>query len=126
MTLTVKTLARGLLTLALGAAVACSPEKPAAPTYAKDVGPIFDAHCNRCHGSNGPDGGFLGDPGANPPKPVLCHFDSYDGAKGACAMLMVPYINQGPNSEPMPPPPATKLNDWEIDVLESWAKAPMP
>ena len=38
---------------------------------------------------------------------------------------MLPYINHA-NTQPMPPPPATKLNDWEIDVLESWANNPMP
>jgi len=124
MTLTVKTLALGMLALALGGVAACAPEKPATPTYAKDVGPILDAHCNRCHG--GPDGGFLGEP--NPttqhPTPQLCHLDSVDSAK-TCAPLIVLDINQGKGSLPMPPAPATKLNDWEIDVIESWAKNPM-
>ena len=36
---------------------------------------------------------------------------------------MLLYINQVKGTPyPMPPPPATKLNDWEIDVLETWAK----
>ena len=32
------------------------------------------------------------------------------------------YIKQETTAPPMPPPPATKLNDWEIDVIEAWAK----
>ena len=128
MTLTVKTLALGILALALGGVAACAPEKPAAPTYEKDVGPILDAHCARCHNSRGPDGGFLGEADASTksPTPQVCRFDSYAGAKPPCAQLMQPYINQGPGSDPMPPPPATKLNDWEIDVLVRWGNNGAP
>ena len=81
MTLTVKTLALGVLTLALGAVAACAPEKPAAPTYAKDVGPISAAHCSRCHSAKGrvalprrPD---------DRPKPAACKFDFYDSSDTA-------------------------------------------
>ena len=35
-----------------GLAAGCSPDVPANPTYTKDVQPIFEAHCVRCHGAN--------------------------------------------------------------------------
>ncbi len=86
MKVTVKTLARGLLTLALGAVVACAPDKPAMPTYTKDVGPIFAAHCNRCHSAKGPGGAFQGEP--NPttrdPVPQSCHLDFYESDPAIC------------------------------------------
>jgi hypothetical protein len=146
MTLTVKTLALGMLALALGGVAACAPEKPAAPTYTKDVGPILDAHCSRCHSAHGPGGAFQGDPGANPPLPLACHLDFYEGdpakctadpdggappasCNGArfCAMtfgtVMKLYIRG--QSMPMPPPPATLMNDWEADVVEAWLKNPV-
>ncbi len=35
---------------------------------------------------------------------------------------MLPIHQARDDAPPMPPPPATKLNDWEIDVIEAWAK----
>jgi hypothetical protein len=37
----------------LAAVAACEPAKPGQPTFAKDVQPIFEAHCVRCHGAGG-------------------------------------------------------------------------
>jgi hypothetical protein len=145
-TLTMKRLVFGILALAVSGAVACAPEKPAAPTFAKDVRPIFEAHCNRCHSARGPGGAFLGDPvpmGTVHPVPQSCHLDFYEGdpatcapADGgapppsctgakACAGLLKPYIEHT-GGYPMPPPPASKLTDWEIEVIDTWAKNPMP
>ena len=39
--------------LALVAASACGPAIPSKPTW-DDVEPIFEAHCNRCHGEGRP------------------------------------------------------------------------
>jgi hypothetical protein len=148
MTLTVKTLALGMLALALGAVAACAPEKPAAPTYAKDVGPILDAHCSRCHSASGPDGGLQGDPGKA--HPASCKFDFYDSndtstcsvADGGgappmscwgahyCATkppfsVVLPGYIRG-EIDPMPPPPASLLNDWELDVVLRWIDSGAP
>ena len=140
MKLTVKTLAIATLAAALTAASACSPPTPARPTYAKDVAPIFEAHCNRCHGAV-----LQGDPHPTTvsPVPQLCHFSflgtdpancASDGGapppscvgadQAACLALAVTYINgQG---KPMPPAPSTKLSDWEIDVITAWSKEMPP
>jgi hypothetical protein len=118
-----------ILVLAL-AAGACEPEKPAMPSFAVDVGPILASHCVRCHGAGGTLQGEPGDPlGA----PTVCHFNIYDdvgdcnadpttcqtGAK-TCSAIFEAYLPS------MPPPPAAKLNAWELDVLRTWAKNPTP
>jgi hypothetical protein len=153
MTLTVKTLSLGMLALALGAVVACVPDKPATPTYAKDVGPIFAAHCNRCHSAKGPGGSLQGDPmtATTPAKmPAACKFDFYDSsdtatctaaAGGAAPPIscwgahycvtgspyaaVVSHYIRG-DVDPMPPPPASLMNDWEVDVMTAWLKNPLP
>ena len=123
------------------------------PSYAIDVSPIFAAHCARCHNSNGPDGGSLGDPKEFPlgPRPQgydsnvpdFCHFDAYDdrgdcsldggvpsptcvmGAR-TCATLLRSNFSSYIRTGVMPPPPAAKLNDWELDVVERWIANPLP
>ena len=69
MTLTVKTLSLGLLALALGGAVACSPEKPAVPTYAKDVGPS-SMHTATVATAARPGWWISRRPGRKPPSPT--------------------------------------------------------
>jgi hypothetical protein len=86
--------------LALGG-VGCVayPSPPSQPAFDTDVLPIFQAHCNRCHG-DGPDGGAFnaaGVPGrtynsAGPPQPngpFLTQFGDTcppqaDGSAGSC------------------------------------------
>ena len=140
MKLAVRTLGIATLAAALTAASACSPPTPAKPTYAKDVAPIFEAHCNRCHGAV-----LQGEPRPTTtnPTPLTCHFSflgtdpancaSVGGAAPAscmgadqpsCLLLAVMYING--HGKPMPPAPATKLSDWEIDVITAWSKEGPP
>ncbi len=38
-----------------------------------------------------------------------------------CAALLGSYIRST-----MPPAPAPKLNDWELDVVDRWIKNPIP
>ena len=120
-------------------AAACSPEVPAAPSYAKDVQPIFIAHCVRCH-----DEMFRTDPMSKTvlPLPMLCHLNRFEatgdcsGAAGAvcsygaqfCAGIMINTRITAPvNALPrMPPAPADPLNDWEKDVLTRWGTNPLP
>jgi hypothetical protein len=124
------------LQFALLALAACEPEVPAAPTYSKDVKPILDAHCVRCHGANDtlnpdPTGRF-------PLKaPLFCYLQRYEDENcpgsdckrgaGYCAStastnLIVTEINT-PDGEQlrMPPLPADRLNDWEMEVLTRWS-----
>jgi hypothetical protein len=144
MTLTEKTLALGSLVLAL-AVSACGPEKPAMPSFAKDVAPIFNAHCTRCHSANGPDGGFSANP-VTGLTPNVCNLDFYEGDPATCGSVdggapprgcagahycattyrqfMTEYINW--KVDPMPPPPSSMMNDWERDVVERWVANPIP
>ena len=109
---------------------ACEPEKPAMPSFALDVQPILAAHCLRCHGAGGT---LQGEPGDPLGVPGVCYFDLYEtlgdcntdpttcktGTK-TCALIWEAYFPI------MPPPPAAKLNDWELSVLRTWAKNPIP
>lgn len=143
MRLTEKTLALAALALAALATVACAPEKPATPSYARDVAPIFEAHCTRCHTSK--NGGPLANP-ATGKTPLVCRLDFYDGDPATCAPAdggapppacwgahfcatsfggpLKSYINGV--TDPMPPPPSTLLNDWERDIVERWVAACNP
>jgi hypothetical protein len=136
----------GLVVLASG----CNPTRPNMPSFAADAQPIFMAHCTRCHGSNGPDGGFLGDP-PNYPNPgtasLICHFDVYGDDPPGCGDVdggIAPGCKVGAKSclkyfvledyirtrasltTTMPPPPASPLDPWELDVLGAWARNPIP
>jgi hypothetical protein len=134
-----------------GLAVGCDPPVPESPTYEADVRPIFMAHCFRCHGAGGnfnqarapgPDGGVL-----NIGKSTL-YIDHYqtttvtcptpDGGTTTCTHLGALIYGtsseigaviktDGTTSIPMPPPPAPRLSDWEIKVIEAWiAEKPAP
>ena len=122
------------------AALGCSPEVPAVPTYTKDVQPILAAHCARCHSA---DFTPVRDPISGTDKvPRLCHLHSFEDtgdcsaagmASGACrfgaktcAAMFQSYITEAtPDIMRMPKPPSDRLNDWEIDVLKRWAANPL-
>jgi len=118
-----------LFALALSVSVmACSPEVPANPTYAKEVGAILNAHCARCHSA---DLAPVLDPTTGTTKaPRLCHFNSLENATaGGCNLMIPSYVGDiGPGSSDltrMPKPPSDRLNDWEVDVLTRWAANPL-
>jgi hypothetical protein len=123
-------------------AAACTPEVPAAPTYAKDVQPILEAHCVRCHGANDMLNAVPGAPHPARPQPQLCYFqrlgdegdctaDPANCKRGAgnpqCAgMLKTRITAPEDNDLRMPPAPSDPLNDWEQDVLIKWGANPLP
>jgi len=128
--------------LALTALSACSPEVPAAPTYTKDVAPILDAHCVRCHGQGGTLNAYEFPVYGSKQAPTTCYLQTYDNA-GDCttpgsttcqfgAKTCVGQINAYAISGTvaaktlMPPPPSDPLNDWEKDVLSKWIANPLP
>ena len=135
---------RKLFTLAVllfaTAGVACEPAQPATPTYARDVKPILDAHCTRCHGAGGtlqgdPEVYPLGTPpeGYKSNRPVVCYLDQLDdrgcvdgGAATDCKRGVNYCLVYLPAYVPMMPPPPAAINDWERDVLLRWTKNPMP
>ena len=131
------TLASPFFALALVvSALGCSPEVPAVPTYAKDVQPIFAAHCVRCHG----DDLSLGVDPIRGKMPAFCHLNrfadtgdcsnaatcSYGASAAICTSLTVGYISNDDAVMRMPPPPSDPLNDWEKDVLTRWASTSPP
>jgi hypothetical protein len=129
--------------LALGA-TACTgyPAAPSDPAFDTDVRPIFLAHCARCHG-NGPDGGALnnalfGDTGQTMKAtgPCLTQYGGNPGSgcpAGAASVKatvkgmaltyppeIVEYVHSTDPTEEMPPPPAPRLNSYELDVIDRW------
>ena len=131
----------------------CSPEVPATPSFARDVQPIFNARCIRCHDEtlrNEPP------PTAQPGKlPKFCHLNRYDSepvgctpgappcSMGASACVSIPgemggylavRVDPAVDNDVarMPPPPADPLNDYESAVINKWLKnldangAPLP
>jgi hypothetical protein len=127
--------------LALTALSACSPEVPAAPTYTKDVAPILDAHCVRCHGAGGTLNMYPFPVYGAVQPPTRCYLQTYDdagdcsagsttcqlGAK-SCAGLIAAYALSGTVAAKtlMPPPPSDPLNDWEKGVLTNWLATSPP
>jgi mono/diheme cytochrome c family protein len=124
----------------------CQPAAPASPSFEADVRPIYMSHCVRCHGAGGtlnnalapvPDGGLLG--------PLISNvwLDQY-GNSGACGATVDPnapchfgaltfatdtetVIHETGTVLTMPPPPAPRLNDWELKVVDAWvAEKPTP
>jgi len=134
----------GLATALLLGAVGCStyPAAPAQPAYDTDVLPIFEAHCTRCHDNN-PDGGganhqvFLPDAAGGPMtagQPHLTVFGPcYPGDGGAPLCIGVPSWRKqittaihATDSTRMPLAPARPLDDWELNVIDSWLAEPSP
>jgi mono/diheme cytochrome c family protein len=138
--------------LALGGPLlaGCQPATPASPSFEADVRPIFMSHCVRCHGAGGnlnnalapvPDGGMLNpvvsdvwldqyaDTGAcgatvDPNNP--CHFGALTWAQNTTDGIELA-IHIAGSIETMPPPPAPRLNDWELKVVDAWlAEKPAP
>jgi mono/diheme cytochrome c family protein len=128
----------GLALLAIGCGPPPGPDKP---SFAKDVKPIMVAHCVRCHGAGGTlnkDPATTGD--YKDKAPASSFLDSYDdppapcktptgtvcqGAKVAAASFST-YLKMLPDNLRMPPLPADKLSDVQVDLILRWAvdKAP--
>jgi mono/diheme cytochrome c family protein len=128
----------------------CQPAAPASPSFEADVRPIFMSHCVRCHGAGGTlnqakapveDGGMLNPPVSN----VWLDHYADTGACGATADPNNPCqfgaltwalnieggiefaIHVTGTIETMPPPPAPRLDDWELKVVDAWiAEKPTP
>jgi hypothetical protein len=137
--------ARGFAAALVLGAAGCSvyPAAPAEPAYDTDVLPIFEAHCTRCHANN-PDGGALHpvyrpdpDAGAEPALPprLTVFGPCYPSDGGAPICYLPAYhaqiqtdIHRAENDTlRMPPPPSRLLNDWELNVIDTWlAEKPSP
>ncbi len=138
-----------------GAGCTAYPAAPTDPAYDVDVRPVLMAHCARCHGAGGNLNVPLEPTGPQaPPIPSVSGlqgpFLAYDlyvtqfndtdctpdssgnvpsdckfGAGGFHATIA---SSVDPATKPplaMPPAPAPRLNDWEVGMLQNWAKNPV-
>ncbi|HVR00567.1 MAG TPA: hypothetical protein VMT47_00420 [Polyangia bacterium] len=118
----------------------CLNAVPDRPSYERDIKPLMEAHCIRCHGAGGT---FNKDPDIPPPPaakvsgpPIngdftslqdtnghngLLHYTTMGGAAGLAAL----HIYVDGTFGPMPPPPADRLTNWETDLLFTWANNPL-
>ena len=131
-------------------AASCGPPLPVSPSYEADVRPIFMAHCVRCHGAGGtlnqahePTGPDAAPLASDPIKPLNCYLNQYAdtncvagdaGVPANChrgAQTWAAAANgigarlRGAPPSPMPPPPASPLNDWELKVVNAWLANPV-
>jgi hypothetical protein len=134
------------LALVLVAVPACSPSRPASPTFSEDVRPILVAHCTRCHGAGGMLQGDTASISGYQTPPVDGFFEDYQD-QGDCtqadggALPTPPACKHGAHAYAttyvsrwngyvfptrlMPPAPAAPLDDYELDVLNRWIENPV-
>jgi len=137
-----------LFLIAGSMAGACGPAPaPDMPTFAHDVEPIMLARCVRCHGA----GGMLNaDPASTSPSfknvpPLSGYFDHLEDqgdcsvpeggvtTSPSCKRGLKYYASGNPGNvvwnvyfPMMPPAPAPKLTDRQLDVINRWLKDPLP
>jgi hypothetical protein len=105
---------------------------PVMVSYERDIKPLMEAHCIRCHGAGGT---LNADPDIpqimNVRQPNATDFTSLVSANGHVGLMT--YTGPGEvalessvNLLPMPPPPSDPLTQYERDLLFTWAKHPLP
>ncbi len=90
--------------------------------YTKNVQPILQTNCYRCHGAPNHRGGLTIDTQAGMMKgghdgPVIVPGDP------AKSLLITLIRHEGPANDPMPMPPKDKLSDADIATITAWVKA---
>lgn len=123
-----------LVTVLAGAtlvgAAGCLNAVPDRPTYERDIKPLMEAHCIRCHGA----GGTLNtDPDISKingvQQPTNSDFTSLQGSNGHAGLMTYTgpaegILESSVKNMPMPPPPSDPLTSWERELLFTWAKSP--
>jgi hypothetical protein len=126
-----------VVSVAVGS-LACGAEPPAVPSWDRDVYPILRGSCSHCHGS-------VANPGTVPATRYdICSSTPFNEAfaaekvfivadamgnpavGGASVFAGVIAAQTGPAASEiirMPPPPASRLGDYEAQVLQRWAAA---
>jgi len=90
--------------------------------YTKNVQPILQTNCYRCHGAPNHRGGLTIDTQAGMMKgghdgPVIVPGDP------AKSLLITLIRHEGPADDPKPMPPKDKLSDADIATITAWVKA---
>jgi hypothetical protein len=108
----------GLLVGAAAVAPGCGANVPANPTWAEDVHPIMVARCIRCHHS----------PAAGDFDVTIAagnfDFQNFADIDGGDLNLLTGEGADQAQMGLMPPPPAARLADWQIETLRNWSKNP--
>ncbi len=128
-------------TLLTAGLVGCGEnDVPVNPSYARDIQPLLDAHCVRCHGAGGtlngdpdvPPGSIklpcapIPDGGAYTCAPTNGDFTALNGANGKAGLATYAAGIKTYLALPMPPPPSEPLDDYETNLLVTWAaKTPL-
>ncbi|HEY2731157.1 MAG TPA: hypothetical protein VGK52_14540 [Polyangia bacterium] len=112
--------------IGLVGAAGCLNSVPERPSYERDIKPLMEAHCIRCHGAGGtlnadPDIAKI----SGVQKPLATDFTSLNGLMPLTGPAE-PALELFIRSLPMPPPPSDLLTSWESDLLFTWAKNPLP
>jgi hypothetical protein len=112
----------------------CGPVVPDRPTWQHDIRPLMVARCIRCHNDPGGVDPLTANAvpawGAKPPLVLLYNFD-FVTLPNPVPQQLTALQALGPKSvrgspHIMPPPPAEKLEDWEIQLLDNWAAEKPP
>jgi hypothetical protein len=113
---------------------------PEHPAYDLEVRPLLMAHCGRCHGAGGnlnvareptgPDAAVLPSiadtvAGGGFVLPYVTRFDTDTGAGLYAGRISDTTHEAADGVKAMPPPPASRLDDWALGVLANWAKNPI-
>jgi hypothetical protein len=115
------------------------PVVPVDPTWVRDVRPILQGQCFHCHGaSDHPTGAWRWDV-YNADGQIFRQIgmDDLSKVKGTDVFIphnattaprLIDFIRgaTAPNIVRMPPPPATPLSEWEMEVLTRWVKNGAP
>ncbi len=136
-------LSLAVLLVSGGALAGCGEEPiPDVVSYARDIKPLMEARCIRCHGAGGTENKdpslpawFVAMYMTDMPKPSS-DFTTFDKLKpfgGLMKAFLVPVKADATLTPPrpavsalMPPPPSPTLTDRERDMLIKWGAAPNP
>jgi mono/diheme cytochrome c family protein len=132
----IATLAGAAVFALLGSAgcLVSSSDVPENPSYHREIKPLMEAHCIRCHGAGGtlngdpdiPDVSTIKGPPTNGDLTALA-----DDAAGKHGLMY--YVDGAPGAPfmglylpSMPPPPAEPLTSRESAMLLKWLSNPLP
>jgi hypothetical protein len=105
---------------------------PINPTYSREIKPLMEAHCIRCHGAGGtlnldPDSAKVNSVQAPTSGDFTALADDAAGKHGLIWYTVAPGSALWTAFFPqMPPAPAPGLTDREYQILTTWIASPMP